>query len=248
MMSMQHDFDPGIVPTSSFPSTQWSLICRAGALSPRDKRAALTEVCSRYWYPLYAFIRKKGKDHNRALDLTQSYFARLLEKGTIAGAEQSKGRFRTFLRTDCEHFLIDDHRRRRVRDRVLNPIPIDGEEAEKRYRFEPADNMTPDRIFDRTWALTLLDRVLELLAVDYSSRGRSKIFERLKIVLSQGRDAVPTATLALHLGMPEGTVNVGIHRLRQRYREILQQQIISTLDHPSELADEIRFLFTAVGS
>lgn len=219
---MSHDFDPGIAVTGSFPSTRWSLIFRAGALISSEARAALTELCSLYWYPLYAFIRRKGIDPDQALDLTQSYFARLLEKGVIVGADQSKGRFRAFLRTDCQHFLIDYHRRQRVRARVLKPVSIDAGDAENRYRFEPADNMTPDRLFDRTWAMTLLDRVLGLLADEYCSNGRSEIFERLKIILTQGKGAAPAAALAAQLGMTEGAVNVAVHRLKKRYRAILQ--------------------------
>jgi RNA polymerase sigma-70 factor (ECF subfamily) len=245
---MPYDFYPGITVTGSFPSTHWSLIVRAGALGSSEDREALAQLCSIYWYPLYVFIRSKGNDHYRALDLTQSYFARLLERGIVAGADRSKGRFRPFLRTDCQHFLIDEKRRQRVRGRVLTPISIDRDEAESRYRFEPADRMTPDRLFDRTWALTLLDRVLELLADEYASRGRSEIFEQLKIVLTQGRDAVDTSGSAVQLGMTEGTVNVAIHRLKRRYREILQELISSTLDDPSEMEDEIRSLFAAMRS
>jgi RNA polymerase sigma-70 factor (ECF subfamily) len=154
---MLHDLDPGISATISFPSTRWSLVLRAGALSTAEDSAAITELCSLYWYPLYAFIRRKGNDPDRAVDLTQSYFVRLLEKGVIARADQTKGRFRSFLRSDCEHFLVDDHRRRRVRDHKLKPVSIDASEAENRYRFEPADTLTPDRLFDRAWASTLLE-------------------------------------------------------------------------------------------
>lgn len=242
------DFDPGVTVTESFPSTRWSLIVRAGALGTSEDREALTELCSLYWYPLYAFVRSKGHDPERSFDLTQSYFARLLEKGVIARANQSKGRFRSFLRTDCHHFLIDEQRKQLVRHRVLKPISIDGVEAENRYRFEPVNTMTPDRLFDRTWALILLDRVLRLLADEYASRGRSEIFEQLKIVLTQGRDAAATASLAAQLGLTEGTVSVAIHRLKRRYREILQQEIAATLDEASEVDGEIRWLFDAVSS
>jgi RNA polymerase sigma-70 factor (ECF subfamily) len=245
---MLYDFDPSMTATGSFPSTHWSLIVRAGALDCAEDRAALAELCSLYWYPLYAFIRGRGNDHQRALELTQSYFARLFEKGVIAKADQSKGRFRSFLRSDCQHFLIDDHRRQRVRDLVLKPLSIDGDDAETRYRFEPADKMTPDRLFDRAWALTLLDRVLGLLSDEYAEKDRSKVFERLKIVLTQGREAVCTVDVAASLGMTESTVNVAIHRLKRRYREILEEQILSTLDDPSELADEIRSLLSAISS
>ncbi len=245
---MSHDFDPCITVTGSFPSTRWSLNFRAGARSSPEAREALTELCSLYWYPLYAFIRRKGNNADRALDLTQGYFARLLEKGIIAGADQSKGRFRAFLRTDCQRYLIDQHRRRTVRKDQISPVSIDGHDAEDRYRFEPADNMTPDRLFDRAWAMTLLDRVLGLLADEYSSKGRSEIFERLKMILAQGKATVPAAVLADQLGMTEGAVNLAVHRLKKRYRAILRELIAPTLDDPSEIDDEIRSLFDAIRS
>jgi RNA polymerase sigma-70 factor (ECF subfamily) len=245
---MAHDPDPSIGATGSFPTTQWSLIVEAGSPTSPQARAAVADLCSAYWYPLYAFIRRKGNDPDRALDLTQSYFERLLEKGIIAGANQSKGRFRAFLRTDCQHFLIDQHRRRTARGGVISPVSIDGHGAENRYRFELADTLTPDRLFDRAWASTLLDRVLDLLARKYAAKGRSEVFDRLKVVLTQGKSAVPTATLAAQLGMTEGAVHTAVHRLRKRYREILQEQIAATLHDPSEMDDEIRSLFNAIRS
>jgi DNA-directed RNA polymerase specialized sigma24 family protein len=243
---MPQHLDPSITVTGSFPSTRWSLIVRAGALASSEDRAALTELCSLYWYPLYAFIRSKGNDPDRSLDLTQSFFARLLEKGVIARADRSKGRFRSFLRTDCQHFLVDNLRRERVRARVLKPVSIDRDFAENRYRHEPVDRMTPDRVFDRAWAMTLLDRVLEILADNYAASSRSDIFEKLKIVLTQGRDAVDTSALAVQLGMTEGVVNVAVHRLKNRYRKVLQELIAETLDDPSEIDDEIQSLFDAI--
>jgi RNA polymerase sigma-70 factor (ECF subfamily) len=246
--AMAHDPDPRIDVTGSFPTTRWSLVIEAGLLTSPQARAALADLCSAYWYPLYAFIRRKGNDPDRAHDLTQGYFARLLEKGIIARADQSKGRFRAFLRADCQHFLFDQHRRRTVREGVISPVSIDGHDAENRYRFEPADALTPDRLFDRAWASTLLDRVLDLLVREYSAKGRSGVFDRLKISLTQGKGAVPAATLAAQLGTTEAAVHTAVHRLRKRYREILQEQIAATLHDPSEMDDEIRSLFDAFRS
>jgi RNA polymerase sigma-70 factor (ECF subfamily) len=245
---MARDPDTKIPTSESFPTTRWSLVVAAGAPTSKRSRAALADLCSAYWYPLYAFIRRKGNDPDRALDLTQSYFARLLEKGIVAGADPSKGRFRTFLRTDCQHFLIDQHRRRIAREGKISPLSIDGGNAEDRYRYEPADTLTPDRLFDRTWASTLLDRVLDLLAREYSARGRSGVFDRLKIVLTQGKGAVPAATMASQLGTTESAVHTAVYRLRKRYREILQEEIATTLNNPSEIDDEIRSLFDAIRS
>jgi RNA polymerase sigma-70 factor (ECF subfamily) len=220
----------------------------AGDSASADAHAALTELCKTYWYPLYAFIRRKGHRPEDAQDLTQTYFARLLETGVIAAADRRKGRFRAFLRTDCQHFLIDQFRRDAARGGRARPISIDTGDAERRYRFEPADEMTPDRLFDRAWAMTLLDRVLELLAGEYAARGRSEVFEQLKVVLIGGKGAVPSSVLGAQLRMTENAVNAAVHRLRKRYREILQAQISATLEDSSELDDEIRSLFDALRS
>jgi RNA polymerase sigma-70 factor (ECF subfamily) len=203
-------------------------------------------LCKAYWYPIYAFIRRKGNDPELALDLTQAYFARLLEKSVIAAADPTKGRFRAFLRTDCRHFLIDGDRRELARTGGAVVVSIDSRDAEGRYQYEPVDSMTPDRLFDRIWAKTLLDRVLKLLAAEYAAKGRSDVFDRLKVILTKGRGAVPVATLASQLGTTEGAVNVAVHRLRKRFRQLLEEEIAETLDDPSDLDDEIRSLFDAL--
>jgi RNA polymerase sigma-70 factor (ECF subfamily) len=240
--------DPHGHPTESFPTTRWSLILEAGDRAGPEARDALATLCTAYWYPIYALIRRKGQDPEDAQDLTQAYFARLLERGVIAAADRRKGRFRTFLRTDCQHFLIDQYRRNRARDAGVVPISIDSRDAEGRYQIEPADGMTPERLFDRAWAMTLLDRVLGLLASEYAAKGRSEVFDRLKIILTQGKGAVPAATLATQLGMTEEAVHVAVNRLKKRYRALLQGQIATTLDDPSEMDDEIRSRFDAIRS
>ena len=199
---MPHNPDPNTYASGRFPSTHWSLIIRAGSPGSPQARAALAELCSVYWYPIYAFIRRKGNGHDQALDLTQGFFARLLEKGIVAAAEPGKGRFRAFLRTDCQHFLIDQFRRMTAWGGGTPTVSIDAHGAEDRYRFEPADTLTPDRLFDRAWALTLLEKVLDLLAREYAAKGHSELFDHLKIVLTQGKGAVPAATLAASSARP----------------------------------------------
>jgi len=243
---MPHNPDLNTYVSGRFPSTHWSLIIRAGTPGSPQAHAALAELCSVYWYPIYAFIRRKGNGRNQALDLTQGFFARLLEKGIFAAAEPGKGRFRAFLRTDCQHFLIDQFRRMTARGGGIPTVSIDAQRAEDRYRFEPADTLTPDRLFDRAWALTLLEKVLDLLAAEYAAKGHSELFDHLKVVLTQGKGAVPAATLAALLGKTEEAVHMAVHRLRKRYREILEAQIAATLDDPSEMEDEIRSLFEAI--
>jgi RNA polymerase sigma-70 factor (ECF subfamily) len=232
----------------NFPSTHWSRVIAAGDRAAPEAHAALAELCEAYWYPIYALIRRRGYRSEESRELAQDYFTRLAEKGVIAAADQSKGRFRAFLRTDCQHFLIDHHRRQRVRARVLKSVSIDVDDAENRYRFEPADDSAPDRLFDRAWAKTLLERVLALLAQEYAQTGRAEVFDRLKVVLSQGKGAVPAAELADQLGTTEGAVHTAVHRLKKRYRAILQQEIAATLNDPSEVDEEIRWLFEAIRS
>jgi RNA polymerase sigma-70 factor (ECF subfamily) len=232
--------------SASFPTTHWSRVITAGDRVSPEARAALAELCQTYWYPIYAFIRRRGHPPDQASDLTQDYFTRLLEKPVIAAADRSKGRFRALLRTDCQHFLLDHDRRKRVRAGVLKTLSIDADDAEHRYGFEPADDMSPDRLYDRTWAMTLLDRALGVLAQEYATRGRSDDFDRLKVVLTQGKGAMPTAKLADQLGTTEGAVNTAVHRLKKRYREVLKEEIAATLDDPSEVDEEIRWLFEAI--
>jgi RNA polymerase sigma-70 factor (ECF subfamily) len=236
---------------ASFPTTRWSLVARAGGVCSPEAREALELLCRAYWFPIYAFVRRHGADAEAARDLTQSYFARLLEKDLLLAANPRKGRFRSFLKTDCTYFLADqrdrDRAQKRGGDRAM--IHIEALDAEDRYRREMADELTPERQFDRTWALTLLDRVLDQLAAEYAGSGRGALFERLQVVLTPDSHPGPYAALAAQLGTTEGAVQVAVHRLRRRYRAILRQQIVATLDTPTDVdvEDEIRALFAALG-
>ncbi len=245
---MPYDSEPARSASGQFPSTHWSLIQKAGTPASPQAHAAVAKLCGDYWYPIYVFIRRQGNKHDQALDLTQGSFERLLEKGTVAAADPDKGRFRAFLRTACRHFLIDEFRRTKARGRGIPTVSIDADDAEERYRFEPVDTLTPDRLFDRAWALMLLDCAIKRLALEYDTKGRTEVFDRLKIVLTQGKGAVPVATLAAELGKTEEAVNMAVHRLRKRYRELLQEEIAATLDDQSEMEDEIRSLFAAIAT
>jgi DNA-directed RNA polymerase specialized sigma24 family protein len=242
---MDDDRDAWNGPSPRFPSTRWSLVIQAGSATSPQARQALAELCEAYWYPIYAFIRRKQNSHDDALDRTQTYFARLLEKPIFAAADQRKGRFRTFLCTDCQNFLIDEYRRRKRRGE-FSCISIDGDLAESRYRIEPTHDMTPERQFDRSWAITLLDRGLRLLAEEYAAKGRAAVFDCLKCVLDQRESAVPVATLAAQLGKTEAAVYTAVHRLKRRYRKILEREVAATLDEGSSIDEEIRALFDAL--
>jgi DNA-directed RNA polymerase specialized sigma24 family protein len=218
---------------------------RQGCLAGFDRSAsALDELCRAYWYPIYAFVRRKGNDADRAFDLTQDFFIHLFEKDILAAAREGKGRFRSFHRVVCKNFLVDGWRRKPGGSKT--PLSIDARDAEGRYLIEPADNATPEHLFDRAWAMTLLDRVLSTLAARYAAEGKSAIFDQLKVVLTEGKGAVRSAVVAKKLKMSENAVDIANHRLRKEYREILRNEITNTLDDPSDMDDEIRSLFAAI--
>jgi RNA polymerase sigma-70 factor (ECF subfamily) len=231
-----------------FPTTQWSLVVAAGDRAAPESLAALAELCEVYWYPLYAFIRCHKYSQADSSDLTQEYVTRLLERPIISAADRTKGRFRAFLKTDCQHFLLDEARRDKVRRKVRGAVSIDFDQAERRYQFEPSDNLTPDQIFDRTWALTLLDRVLRFLAQEYEDSGHSESFGHLKVFLTQGKGAASVSDIAEKLGTTEGAVYTAVHRLKKRYRMILEQEIAATIDDATTVDEEIQRLFDAVRS
>ena len=233
-----------------FPTTRWSRVILAGDPDAPLARESLAELCNAYWYPLYAYIRRRGHGPEQARDLTQDFFARLLERGTLAEADPSRGRFRAFLRTVCAHFLANRHDRDRARKRGGGRaiLPIDAADAEGKYARELADGLTPERIFERTWALTLLGRVLDQLGREYDEAGKEATFEALRCVLAGDSDAPPYAELATHLGTTEGAARVAAHRLRRRYGELLRREIGSTVAESAEVEDEIRDLFAALGA
>jgi len=211
-------------------------------------RASLAELCDAYWYPVYTFIRRRGHNAEQARDLTQDFFARALEEGLFAEADPTRGRFRSFLRTVCAHFLTN----RRDRDNALKRgggqmfLPIDAGDAEERYAVELADGLTPERIFDRSWALTVLGRVLAQLKQEYDDAGKSESFEALHSLLADSPELSSYAAVAARLGTTEGASRVAAHRLRARYGELLRREIASTLADPADVEDEIRDLFTAL--
>jgi RNA polymerase sigma factor (sigma-70 family) len=211
-------------------------------------RESLAELCNAYWYPLYAYIRRRGNGPEQARDLTQDFFTRLLEKGLLAEADPSRGRFRSFLRTVCAHFLANrrDHEQARKRGGGQAVLSIDPVDAEGRYALELADGLTPERIFERSWALTLLGRVLDQLGREYDEAGKGVTFEALRDMLAGDPEASSYAAIAARLGTSEGTARVAAHRLRRRYGEMLRREIESTLAEPAEVEDEIRDLFAAL--
>lgn len=235
-------------PPARFPTTQWSQVISAGDPDASLAKESLAELCNAYWYPLYAYIRRRGYDAEHAKDLTQDFFARALEKGLLAEADPARGRFRSFLRTVCAHFLANrrdwEHARKRGGGRTI--LSIDASGAEGQYVRELADELTPERIFDRSWALIVLGRVLDQLGREYDEAGKAATFEALRSVLDGDAEAHSYATVAARLGTTEGAARVAAHRLRRRYGEQLRQEIAATLADPAQIDDEIRDLFAAL--
>lgn len=233
-----------------FPTTQWSRVISAGDPDAPQARESLDDLCGAYWYPLYAYIRRRGYDPEKARDLTQDFFARALEKGLLAEADPARGRFRSFLRTVCAHFLANrrDWEQARKRGGGRTIVPIDAVGAEGQYARELADGLTPERIFDRSWALTLLGRVLDRLGREYDEAGKASTFEGLRGLLAGDAEVSSYAAVAARLGTSEGAARVAALRLRRRYGELLRQEIAATLADPKEIDDEIRDLFTALGT
>jgi len=233
--------------SGSFPTTRWTLVVAAGHAGPEETRRALSELCEAYWYPVYAFIRRDGADAERALDLTQGFFTRLLEKGDLADVDRSRGKFRSWLLSSARHFVANEHDRERAAKRGGGRavLSIDAADAESRYRLEPPSGMTPERIFERRWALTLLGQVLDALRRECAHEGRLHQFDVLKDCLAGGDGMNGIA--AKELGMSDAAVRMAVHRLRRRYRELLRWKIGHTVETPEQIEEEIEFLFDAVG-
>lgn len=244
MPRLQHD---GHVP-SWFPTTQWSRVVTAASRDASEAREALSSLCQAYWYPIYAYIRHRGHTPEQAQDLTQSFFAYILEHDLIALADPTRGRFRAFLRTVCARHLTAQRDRQNAAKRGGGraPLSIDPFDAERRYAYEPAHALTPERIFDRTWALTLLCRVVERLRREYDDAGRSDRFEELLAILTRDPTSDSSAEIARRLGTTEGNVRVAVHRLRRRYGLLLREEIAATVDDEAQIDDEIRALFSAL--
>lgn len=234
---------------SGFALTRWSVVLAAGRNESTHSRKALEQLCQTYWHPVYAFVRRRGVNPQDAQDLTQEFFTRLLEKNYLGGVDPARGRFRSFLLASVKHFLANEWDKARCQKRggAKPLLSIDGATAESCYALEPIERQTPETIYERRWALTLLEQVLARLRSEYCAAHRSDSFEILKSTLTEGRGAVAYAELASQLGSTEGAVKVAVHRLRQRYRALLRDEIRQTVSNSVEVEEEIRALFIALG-
>ena len=236
---------------AAFHTTRWSLVA-AAAEPTAETNQALAELCQAYWYPLYAFVRRRGHAPADACDLTQGFFTRLMQKNDLAAADQSRGRFRSFLLSSLANFLCNqiDHERalKRGGGKKHVPLTLDKDDAETRYQLEPVDGITPEKLFDRQWALLLLERVLLEIRSDYERAGNLLLFDGLKGSLTFDPDASSYEQIAAELGMTAGAVRVAVHRLRSRYRQRLRSIIADSVPSEEDVEDEIRHLFGALSS
>jgi RNA polymerase sigma factor (sigma-70 family) len=229
-----------------FVTTHWSVVLAAGRGNDTTRASeALAKLCQTYWYPLYAYVRHRGHTPHDAEDLTQAFFAQLLEHNWVARAARDKGRFRSFLLMVMKRFLAKEWDKAQTikRGGHVRLIPIQFDTAESRYAQEPADTSTPEQVFEKQWALTLLQSVLQRLRADYARDGKGGLFETLEPCLIGRRESQPYAALAEKLGMTEGAVKVAVCRLRERYRECLKDEIAQTVAVPADVDEELRHLF-----
>ena len=209
---------------------------------------ALSQLCELYWPPLYSYARRHGYSVEEAQDLTQAFFARFLEKRDVQAADPQRGRFRSFLLTSFKHFVANEHDRERAKKRGGGQVPIalEVETAEARYAAEPPDTLTPEALFERQWALGVIDRAMAVLRADLVKAGKEATFEHLKGLLIGEKEEGGYAEIARTLGTTEGAIKVTVHRLRRRFRDQLRVEIGATVSDDSEIDDEIRYLIAVL--
>lgn len=237
---------PAIDP--QFAATRWSVVLVAGRRSSPDSRRALESLCAAYWYPLYAYVRRRVADTNDAQDLTQAFFAELLAKNYVGSATVERGRFRAFLLTSLKHFLSKEWAKAKAQKRGGGkaPISLDFESANSQYRVEPAWGLTAEQIYDREWAVALLGRIMRRLEVEAGEAGKPQQFEELKGFLIGEHAGATYSDVARTLGATEAAVKMAAHRMRQRYRELLREEITETVSSPEDVEDEIFKLFATL--
>lgn len=235
---------PNVPLPSLFATTHWSVVLAAGKQATADASTALEKLCQTYWPPLYAYLRRFGYSPQEAEDLTQDFFAHFLEGKCFERANPNRGRFRSFLLTCLNNFTRDAHEHRTALKRGgrKQVVSLDQERAERGYAAESVDQATPERIFEKRWAATLLETVLNQLGAEFARTGKRNFFEQLKGFVWGERGTTPVRQVAAEFGVSEGAINVTVHRLRQRFRELLRQEIAHTVTQPEQIDEEIRYL------
>jgi len=246
-LTSEHSTPVTSAPGDIFATTHWTVVLAAGQRSTPQSDRALEELCRTYWFPLYAYVRRRGHTKEDAEDLTQAFFARFLGKNYLEGLNAEHGRFRAFLLASLKHFLINewDKSQRQKRGGGVTPLSLDWQTADTQFQIAAIAEPSPDKAFDREWAVALLAKVIERLHTECEADGRGKQFAELKIFLTTGKDELSHAEAAQRLGMDETAVRVAVHRLRKRYRQLLRDEIAQTLADSADVDEEMRSLFGA---
>ena len=233
-----------------FNTTHWSVVLLAGESQAPQADVALDKLCRTYWYPLYAYVRRGGHSQEDAQDLTQEFFARLLEKKYLKLATQERGRFRSFLLKSLQHFLVNEWVRGQAQKRGggRKILSLDEEAAERTYQQEPAVQLAPESLYDKRWAMTLLEKAMDRLGENYAAAGKRELFEQLKGLLLTESSGESYRQLAGQLDISEGAVKVAVHRLRHRFREVVREEISQTVATPAEVEEELRCLMAALSA
>jgi RNA polymerase sigma factor (sigma-70 family) len=246
-LNSEHSTPASSAPGDIFATTHWTVVLAAGRRHTPQSDGALEELCKTYWFPLYAYVRRRGRNKEDAEDLTQAFFARLLEKNFLANLDGEKGKFRAFLLASLKHFLANEWDKTQAQKRgggAAN-LSLDWQTADTKFQVAATSEPSPDKAFDREWALALLAKVIERLQKECEADGKAKLFEQLKIFLTAGKGESAQGEMAKTLGMEEGTVRVAVHRLRKRYRALLRDEIAQTLADEKQVDEEMRALFGA---
>lgn len=230
-----------------FATTRWTIVMNAGGADDPLATAALEELCGAYWFPLYAYVRRRGHGKEDAEDIVQRFFEKLLNRRDLEGLDAGKGRFRAFLLASMKHHLSNEYDRAHAvkRGGMVSHLPLDWETADTRYQLADQDSFSPDAAFDREWALALLERVIVKMRGEWQGMGRVERFDLLKSYLTAGKGEYPDREVAARLGMEEGTLRVTIHRLRKRYRVLLKEEVAGTLSDPAMVEQELTVLLGA---
>jgi RNA polymerase sigma factor (sigma-70 family) len=236
--------------TSRFATTHWSLVLAAGDSSSPQHEQALSILCKNYWFPLYAYLRRRGHNTHNAEDYTQMFFAQMLEKRYLRKVDPEPGRFRSFLLTAMKHFLANEYDRAHTLKRGggKKHLSLDFQNAEDQYAREPCHHLSPEKLYEKSWALTVLERTMTRLEADYSDMNKQKLFGCLKVYLGAEGSSIPYRDVALELGMTEGAVKVSVHRLRKRCQELLRDEIAQTITRRDQVDEELQSLFSALSS
>ena len=247
----EEDFQSGTPPESPrwFATTHWSVVLGAADSAAPGATQALEQLCRTYWYPLYAYVRRQGYSPEDARDSTQGFFACFLEKNYLDQVHPERGKFRSFLLASLQHFLSDERDRARALKRGggQSLISLDSLDAEERYRQEPADELSPDKAYERRWALTVLDRAQAGLKAEFAADGKSELYEALKVFLSGDKPGYTHAQVAARLGKSTDAIRCAVQRLRQRYGELIRAEVAHTVASPAQVDEEIRYLLKVIG-